>query len=318
MEQILPPQHRHRLIYAVRSVGKMENILANRQLHSDTDSKNGTRASVLPLDLSSLKSVQDFATAVLPKKMQDIQESEDRKKPLKVVLINNAGQAWLPEKTLTEDGYEMQFQSNVLGHYLLTRLLMNQKKLERVVHVSSLAHACGVVPGYSSGFEELGSGVELGTHFSPATYCDTKLMNNLFSNYLSTNHAVKSVALHPGVVHTAIMRHTGIFQMLDSVIGSFYGRDGQGQQTGKSSSQPDITDFLVTIARRMTRATYIPAEESANTMLFSIFNVNTANIVEDVPYIADMKHISQCEKALDKGAQEYLWNTAEKYVAKWL
>lgn len=65
------------------------------------------------LDLTSLKSVRKFAT--------DILKSELRLD----VLINNAGCATI-EKKLTEDGLEVQMQSNHFGHFLLTNLLLGK------------------------------------------------------------------------------------------------------------------------------------------------------------------------------------------------
>ena len=68
----------------------------------------------------------------------DSQESLD-------ILINNAGLFldFRSEKIITEDGNELTIQSNHLGHFLLTNLLM--EKLEetpgsRIVNVSSIAH----------------------------------------------------------------------------------------------------------------------------------------------------------------------------------
>ena len=112
-----------------------------------------------------------------------------------IVLINNAGIAWAPEQSFTENGYELQFQSNHLGHYLLTRLLLKKNLLRRVIHTSSLAHAFGNANAKTMS----------GRDFHPLTYCDTKLFNNLFSNSLSRKKLVPSVTVHPGMVHTNIM-----------------------------------------------------------------------------------------------------------------
>ena len=66
---------------------------------------------LVPLDLTRLASVREFAAAVLAK-------------GLKIhLLINNAGVMGIPFK-LTPDGHETQFQVNYLSHFLLTNLLL--------------------------------------------------------------------------------------------------------------------------------------------------------------------------------------------------
>lgn len=87
------------------------------------------------LDLSSLASVRECA--------KHISTTE----PAVHVLINNAGVMMCP-KGLTEDGFETQFGTNHLGHFLLTMLLLpkiidSRKKSDvssRIVNVSSIAH----------------------------------------------------------------------------------------------------------------------------------------------------------------------------------
>lgn len=74
------------------------------------------RVEVRHLDLASFKSVRKFAAEIL--------ESETRLD----VLINNAG-CFPAEKLTTEDGMEYQMQSNYLGHFLLTNLLLGRKYL---------------------------------------------------------------------------------------------------------------------------------------------------------------------------------------------
>merc|ERR1739838_1134720 len=62
------------------------------------------------------------------------------------ILINNAGIMACP-KMKTKDGFEMQFGTNHLGHFLMTNLLMPQLKnaapCARIVNVSSMAHEPG-------------------------------------------------------------------------------------------------------------------------------------------------------------------------------
>lgn len=280
IEQALGPKQKNRLIHAVRNVTKLKGLL-----HDDEIKELPT---IIPLDLSSLKSVHFFATSLLPNVLRSFQVNDSP--PLKVVLINNAAQAFVPELLLTEDGYESQFQSNFLGHYLLTRILIQSGLLKRVVHVSSCLHATGVVPGYHI-VNESGPG----THFSSLmTYSDTKLMNSLFSNYLSKNN-IKSVAVHPGVVpFSGLARHRPNLEFACSLLPKFL--------------------------NRFYRILYIAPDEAANNLLYATFNVNTddSNQIEINSYVSDMRRVPQARKALDTKAQKYLYEIAEMYVDKWL
>ena len=82
------------------------------------------------LDLASLESVRQFS-----KKINKQEERID-------ILVNNAGIMACP-KWNTKDGFEMQFGTNHLGHFLLTNLLLDKIKesgTARIVNVSSLAY----------------------------------------------------------------------------------------------------------------------------------------------------------------------------------
>ncbi|KAF2313495.1 hypothetical protein GH714_011257 [Hevea brasiliensis] len=90
---------------------------------------------VMAIDLSSLNSVRNF-----------VAEFESLNLPLNL-LINNAGK-FADEHAISEDGIEMTFATNYLGHFLLTKLLL-RKMIEtakesgiqgRIVNVSSTIH----------------------------------------------------------------------------------------------------------------------------------------------------------------------------------
>lgn len=82
----------------------------SRELVVEAD---GGTVEVLPLDLSSMASVRSFARAV------------STSHPALHLLINNAG-AWFNERRESPDGHEATLATNVLGPYLLTKLLMPQ------------------------------------------------------------------------------------------------------------------------------------------------------------------------------------------------
>ncbi|KAL6579254.1 hypothetical protein OROMI_009470 [Orobanche minor] len=91
---------------------------------------------VIGLDLSSLDSVRRF-----------VAEFESLNLPLNL-LINNAGK-FSYDHAISEDGVEMTFATNYLGHFLLTKLLLkkmietaNSSGLQgRIVNVSSSIHS---------------------------------------------------------------------------------------------------------------------------------------------------------------------------------
>ena len=76
----------------------------------DIEKETGNKVEVEQLDLASLKSVRECARR-LATQLNKID-----------ILINNAG-VICPESK-TEDGFEMQFGTNLLGHFLLTELLV--------------------------------------------------------------------------------------------------------------------------------------------------------------------------------------------------
>jgi NAD(P)-dependent dehydrogenase (short-subunit alcohol dehydrogenase family) len=89
----------------------------------------GGGIEVFPLDLSSMASVRAFADAV------------SAKHPTIQLLINNAG-AWFNERSRSIDGRELTLATNVLGPYLLTKLLLPQLRAgapARIVNLSSSA-----------------------------------------------------------------------------------------------------------------------------------------------------------------------------------
>jgi NAD(P)-dependent dehydrogenase (short-subunit alcohol dehydrogenase family) len=80
-----------------------------------------------PLDLASFSSIRGFAASVL------------REESRIDVLVNNAGVFMMPLR-LSQDGVEMHLAVNYLGHFLLTRLLLDRLKeapSARVVNVAA-------------------------------------------------------------------------------------------------------------------------------------------------------------------------------------
>ncbi|XP_043913398.1 retinol dehydrogenase 13 [Protopterus annectens] len=180
-----------RIIMACRDMERCEN--AAREIRGKTLSHE---VYAHYLDLSSLKSVREFAKKI----------NEEEK--YVHILINNAAVMRCPYWK-TEDDFEMQFGVNHLGHFLLTNLLLDKLKNSgpsRIINVSSLAHIAGKID-----FEDLNW--EKKKYDTKAAYCQSKLANVLFTLELSKRLKGTEVtvnALHPGVASTELGRHTGM------------------------------------------------------------------------------------------------------------
>jgi NAD(P)-dependent dehydrogenase (short-subunit alcohol dehydrogenase family) len=144
--------------------------------------------SATELDLSSMSSVQDFAHSWTG--------------PLDL-LVNNAGVMAPPDPARTADGFELQFGTNHLGHFVLTGLLLPtllSSDAPRVVTVASIAHQAGT--------EDVLDG-NAGAYEPRQAYANSKLANLLFAVELDRQARaralpISSVAAHPGVAATGL------------------------------------------------------------------------------------------------------------------
>ncbi len=149
----------------------------------------GGALDLLDLDLADLASVRQAAARVT--------DSYGRLD----LLINNAG-VMAPPRTLSRDGFELQFATNHLGHFVLTLLLLpllRQAPAARVVHVTSGAQYFGRI-----GFEDL-QGERRYDRW--AAYSQSKLANVMTAMELqerlrAEGSGVLSLAAHPGLART--------------------------------------------------------------------------------------------------------------------
>jgi len=158
---------------------------------------------VMKLDIGSLKSVREFA-----------EKFNNLKIPLHI-LLNNAGVMNTPVDSKTDDGHEMQFGTNHLGHFLLTNLLWPSLKAAapnaRVVNVASAGHRM-----QGMHFDDLsGSTWAQGTGGTAKLYGQSKTANILFAKELNRKMQAESIglstSLHPGGIRTELQRHAGGF-----------------------------------------------------------------------------------------------------------
>jgi NAD(P)-dependent dehydrogenase (short-subunit alcohol dehydrogenase family) len=226
------------VILACRDRRRGETALAH--MHGDSD---GIEVELALLDLASLASIGEFAARELA-----------HRRPLDL-LINNAGVMAPPKRLETADGFELQFGTNVLGHFALTALLMPALQLAadtsggrpRVVTVASIAHKRGHL-----NFDDLQST----RSYSPMkAYQQSKLADLLFAfeleRRLRTAHSpIMSVAAHPGVANTNLFQSGG-YSRFESVarcwvghaIGLFLNNDAEGAlPTLYAATAKDVED----------------------------------------------------------------------------
>ena len=140
------------------------------------------------------------------------------------VIIANAGVMNSPF-ALTEDGFETQFGTNHLGHFVLVnRLLPLVVDGGRVVILSSSAHRAADVDLDDHSFA--------GSTYEPfIAYGRSKTANVLFAVALDARlqgRGIRATALHPGGIFTELMRHT-TQQMLEQMA-AWSGTQEDGSQ----------------------------------------------------------------------------------------
>ena len=144
------------------------------------------------VDLADLSSIRAYAEEYL-------QEAA----PIDV-LINNAGIMACPFMT-TKDGFEMQFGTNHLGHFLLTNLLMpaiRSGQNPRIINLSSAGHTHADVSLDDPNFET-------SEYNAWESYGRSKSANIHFTRELVRRYGdeIRSFAVHPGVILTELGRH---------------------------------------------------------------------------------------------------------------
>lgn len=210
-----------------------EVIMACRNTHKANTAKakileEFPKASlhVMKIDLASLESVRKFAAEFnLEYSSLDL-------------LINNAG-VMMPPYTVTKDGFELQFEANYLGHFLLTGLLI--RKLEaapaaRVISLSSLAHDWGDIY-----FDDFNFKLK---YDKRKAYGQSKLACLMFAYEMdrrlrAKKSPIKSLAAHPGISDTELARYLPwLIKFLSPVIVPFLA------QSAKNGAQPTLRAAL--------------------------------------------------------------------------
>lgn len=255
-----------RVVIACRNEQKAQAAVAEISSRS-----GGTDVESVALDLARMSSVRECATEV-GRRCEQID-----------VLINNAGLI-LSSRDTTDDGFEMTFGVNHLGHFLLTDLLGEQLKAApspRVINIASAAHwfAVGGLP-----FEDLQS-----VRFYNAwlAYGRSKLANILFTDELARRWKADGVcvsSVHPGTVRTG------------------FGQDGDTK---------GITDELLNVTRTFS----ITPDRGADTPVWLATSATGIDLDRTGTFWANRKPGLRSPWARRRVDAARLWSVSEDLIA---
>lgn len=241
---------------AARDKNKIEAAIEKIKL--STKGSGTIKAGIL--NLANLAEIKSFAD-----EFKNIHSELD-------ILINNAG-VMIPPASKTDDGIELQFGVNFLGHFALTGHLFPLLKKSPNARVVTL----------TSGAATLTDGIDFDNlklekpYNEWQAYAVSKLADILFTYELdrkikASDLKMISVASHPGVTRTDLQRHIpdekleGMFSEFDEVMepwqgalpslyaatdgsvtgGEFFGPDGEKEYSGYPSlskhSTPTMND----------------------------------------------------------------------------
>lgn len=225
------------VVLACRDRGKAEAAMA-----AIRDVTPAADLVFLELDLADLDSVRISAAKVLAGPRVD-------------VLINNAG-VMIPERTLTKQGYELQFGVNHLGTFAFTGLL-HPHVGDRIIITASLAHKGGAVD-----YDDLGAkkSYRRFPRYQWSKLANLMHMYELDRRLRAAGRATRAVGCHPGGALTELSRHVplplrlmlplaaplfnsaaqGAWPTLQAAVGDgvvggdYYGPQGLGEISGRS------------------------------------------------------------------------------------
>jgi NAD(P)-dependent dehydrogenase (short-subunit alcohol dehydrogenase family) len=179
--------HGATVVGAARDLGKAHTATQGVR----DGAKDGGSLELIELDLASLKSVRACADALVK-----AGKNFD-------VVICNAGVMACPQGK-TADGFETQFGTNHLGHFVLVnRIASLMKSGARLVNLSSAGHRFSDVDLDDPNFERTPY-----TEFG--AYGRSKTANVLFAVEFDRRHkaqGVRATAVHPGGIVTELGRH---------------------------------------------------------------------------------------------------------------
>ena len=279
--------HGAQVVGAARDLKKADS--ATEVVRKDAAAKGGT-FEVVALDLASLKSVRACADGLL-----------NKGDPFDVIIAN-AGVMATPFGH-TEDGFETQFGTNHLGHFVLVnRIAPLLRTGGRLINLASAGHRFANVDLADPNFER--------TPYDPwVAYGRSKTANILFAVAFDLRHrdrGIRAAAVHPGGIRTELGRHMDPTQwqaMVDQ-INQQLAAEGKGPYQLKTIPQGAATSVW---AGFVASADEIGGHYCENCHVSQIVPADKQLSVNNEGVRA---------YALDRKAAEALWRKSEELVAE--
>src|SRR5450432_1230248 len=272
---------------AVRDLEKA--AAATAQVQKDA-AANGGSFELVALDLASLKSVRACAEGLLKKG-----------EPFDVVIAN-AGVMATPF-TYTADGFEMQFGTNHLGHFVLVnRIAPLIRAGGRLINLSSAGHRYSNVDLQDPNFER--------TPYEPfVAYGRSKTANILFAVAFDKRHrgrGVRAAAVHPGGIQTELGRYAdpGRIEKLVAQINEQLAAQGKEPFQWKTIPQGAATSVWAGVVA--------PANEIGGRYCE---NCHAGSVVPDDAQITVVSEGVRAY-AVDPSNAEALWKKSEEMVGE--
>jgi NAD(P)-dependent dehydrogenase (short-subunit alcohol dehydrogenase family) len=279
--------HGANVVGAARDLDKAE--AATAQVRKDA-SANGGCFDLIALDLGDLKSVRDCSNKLL-----------EKGEPFDVVIAN-AGVMATPF-TYTKDGFEMQFGTNHLGHFVfVNRIASLIRAGGRLVNLSSAGHRYSNVDLQDPNFER--------TEYEPfVAYGRSKTANILFAVAFDNRHrerGVRAAAVHPGGIRTELSRHTdaGRLEAMIAQINKQLAAEGKAPFQLKTVPQGAATSVWAAVVA--------PADEVGGRYCE---NCHVGNIVPDDATVTVASEGVRAY-ALDPTNAAALWKKSEEMVGE--
>jgi NAD(P)-dependent dehydrogenase (short-subunit alcohol dehydrogenase family) len=279
--------HGAHVVGAARDSAKAE--AATAQVRKDA-AANGGSFELVGLDLADLKSVRACADRLLAKG-----------EPFDVVIAN-AGVMATPFGH-TADGFETQFGTNHLGHFVLVnRIARLIRAGGRLINLSSSGHRFSNVDLEDPNFER--------TPYEPfVAYGRSKTANILFAVAFDKRHrdrGVRAAAVHPGGIQTELARHLepGQLQKIVEQLNQQLAAEGKAPFQFKTIPQGAATSVWAAVVA--------PADEVGGQYCE---NCHVGHIVPDDVTISRLSEGVR-RYAIDPKNAEALWKKSEELVGE--